>query len=106
MQQTASGASAESICSSSTGPPLRGAQFWHPPGSRLLRRLRRPVDRFNPELLSVLGVQSLPGAELHGLRPDHAAEGSSAEKVIEHIETNVPPRSAHCDEAVTDVGPQ
>src|SRR6266851_2044968 len=34
--------------------------------SRLLSRLRRPVGRFNTELLCVLRVQSLP-AELHGL---------------------------------------
>src|ERR1700675_3329895 len=73
--------------------------------SRFLSRLRRPVRRFNPELLGVLRIQSLP-AELHGLGADNAADGSSAEKVIQNIETNVPSGSAHCDEAVTDVGPQ
>src|ERR1700733_5927301 len=73
--------------------------------SRPLCRMRRPVGRFNPELVGVLRVQSLP-AELHCLGPDNASDGSSAEKVIENIETNVPAGSAHCDEAVTDVGPQ
>src|SRR5947208_5064002 len=68
--------------------------------------LRRPVGRFNTELLGVLRVQPLPAAELHGLGADDASNGSSAEKVIQNIETNVPPGSAHCDEAVTDVGPQ
>src|SRR5206468_6311438 len=57
--------------------------------SRLLTRLRRPVGRFNTELLCVLGVQSLPAAELHGLGADDAADGSSAEQVIQNIETNV-----------------
>src|SRR6266487_3354696 len=54
----------------------------------------------------VLGVQSLPAAELHGLGADDAADGSSAEKVIQNIETNMPPGSTHGDKAVTDVGPQ
>jgi len=74
--------------------------------SRLLSRLRRPVGRFHTELLCILGVQSLPAAELHGLGADDASNGSSAEQVIQNIETNVPSGSAHCDEAVTDVGPQ
>ena len=45
--------------------------------SRLLRRLWRPVGRFNTELLCVLRVQSLPAAELHRLRANDAADGSS-----------------------------
>src|SRR6202022_1443671 len=73
--------------------------------SRFLSLPRRPVGRFNPELLGVLRVQS-PPAELHRLGADHASDGSSAEKVIQNIETNVPSGSAHCDEAGTDVGPQ
>src|ERR1700688_579976 len=74
--------------------------------SRLRSRLRRPVGHFNAELLCILGVQSLPAAELHGLGADDASDGLTGEKPIQNIETNVPPRSAHCDEAVTDVGPQ
>ena len=68
-------------------------------------RLRRLGGRFSIELLGVLGVQSLP-AELHGLRTNDASDRSSAEQVIQNIETNVPPGSTHCDKAVTDVGPQ
>src|SRR4029077_5580565 len=73
--------------------------------SRLSIRLRRPVGRLDTELLCVLGVESLP-VELHGLGADDAADGSSAEKAIQNIEADVPPGSSHCDEAVTDVGPQ
>src|SRR5579862_1089972 len=71
----------------------------------MLRGAGRPVGRFNTELPGVLGVQSLP-AELHCLGADDAADGSSAEQMIENIETNVPPGGAHCDEAVADVGPE
>src|SRR6266852_9710913 len=83
-----------------------GAWFCDLLDSRLLSRRRRPVGRFNTELLCVLGVQPLPAAELHGLGADHAADGSSAEQVIQNIEANVPSGSAHRDEAVTDVGQQ
>src|SRR5579871_5949080 len=62
--------------------------------SRLLSRLRLPVGRFNTELLGILRVQPLP-AEPHRLAANDAADGSSAEKVIENIETNVPPGSTH-----------
>src|SRR5215470_2027242 len=73
---------------------------------RLLGRLRRPVWRFDAELLGVLGVQSLPAAEFHGFRANHAADGSSAEKVVQNIETNVPPGSAYGDVGPANVGPQ
>src|SRR5579864_2552310 len=73
---------------------------------RLLIRLRRPVGGFDTELLGVLRVQPLPAAELYGLGADEAADGSSAEKAIQNVETNMPPGSAHGDEAATDVGPQ
>src|SRR3954471_5469741 len=71
----------------------------------LLSRLWRPVGHCNTELLGVLRVQALP-AELHCLGANDASKGSSAEKVIQDIETNVPPGSTHCDKAMTDVGPQ
>jgi hypothetical protein len=45
--------------------------------SRLLSRLRRPVGRFNTELLGVLRVQPLPAAELHGLGADDASNRSN-----------------------------
>src|SRR5262249_16838574 len=35
-----------------------------------------------------------------------AADGSSIEKVIQNIETNVPTGSTHCNEAAIDIGPQ
>ena len=73
---------------------------------RLLSRLRWPVGRLNTELLGGLRVQPLPAAELHGLGAGDPSDGSSAEEVIQNIETNVPPGSTHCHEAVTDVGPQ
>ena len=63
--------------------------------SRLLSRLRRPVGRFNAELLGVLGVQSLPAAELHRLGADDAADGSSAEKPIQNIEAMCQPAAPH-----------
>src|SRR5229473_3986818 len=51
-----------------------------PLDSRLLSRRRRPVGRFNAELLGVLRVQPLPAAELHRLATSDAADVSSAEK--------------------------
>src|SRR5262249_30254230 len=39
----------------------------------------------------------LPAAELHRLGTNDAADGGSAEKVIQHIEANVPPGSTHRD---------
>src|SRR5206468_4281264 len=69
-------------------------------------RLRRPVGRFDSELLGVLRVQPLPAAEPHRLATNDAADGSSAEKVIQNIETNVPARGAPRDEAAIDVVPQ
>src|SRR3989441_6998857 len=55
----------------------------------------RATEGLNTELRCVLRVQSLPAAELHGVGADDAADGSSAEKVIQNIETNVPPGSTH-----------
>src|SRR5919109_783268 len=74
--------------------------------SRILPRRRRPVRRFYTKLLGVLQVQPLPAAELHRVGADQAADGLPREEPIEHIETNVPSRSAHGDVALTDVGPQ
>src|SRR5207249_680103 len=60
----------------------------------------------NAELLCVLRVQSLPASELHRLGTDDAADGGSAEQVIQNVEADVPPGSTHRDEAAIDVGPQ
>src|SRR5256714_13376116 len=59
----------------------------------------------NAELLCVLRAQSLPVAELHRVGTNHAAEGGSAEQVIQHVEANVPPGSTHRDVAAVDGGP-
>ncbi len=59
-----------------------------------------------PELLCVLRVQPLPTTELHRFGTNDAADGGSAEQVIQNIEANVPPGSTHRDEAAIDVGPQ
>src|SRR6266567_6051717 len=61
---------------------------------------------FHTELLGVLRVQPLPAAELHRVATSDAADGSSAEKVIQNIETNVPARGTPRDEASIDVVPQ
>ena len=61
-----------------------------PPDSRLLTSLRRPLGRFNTELLCVLGVQLLPAVELHRSGADDAPNGLTGEKAIQHIEADVP----------------
>src|SRR6184192_1685075 len=60
----------------------------------------------NAELLCILRAQSLPVAELHRVGTNHAAEGGSAQHVVQHIEANVPSGGTHRDVARIDVGPQ
>src|SRR3984893_17550824 len=74
--------------------------------SRFLSRLRRPTGRFNAELLCVLGVQSLPAAELHGLGADDASNRLTREAPLKEVEADVPARGAPRDEAAIDVVPQ
>src|SRR5262245_18591037 len=74
--------------------------------SRLWSRLRHLVALLNAELLGVLRVQPLPAPELQGIGADHAADGISAEKVIQNIEADVPPRGTHGDEGARDAGPE
>src|SRR5215472_9121252 len=74
--------------------------------SGLLSRLGRPVGRSNFELLCVFSVQPLPTGGLDRLSPGDAADGISAEKPIENIESNVPAGGAPGDETAIDVGPQ
>ena len=64
------------------------------PDPRILSRLRRHLGVFNTELLGVLRVQPLPAVELHRLATNDAADGSSAEKAIQNIESRCasPPR--------------
>src|SRR5690242_2520025 len=61
------------------------------------------ISTLDTKLLCVLGVQSLPAAELHRRGTNDAADGRSAEKVIQGIETDVPPGGAHRNEAAIDV---
>src|SRR6202790_2946761 len=74
--------------------------------SRLLSRLRRPVGRFDTELLGVLRVQPLPAAELHGLGADDASNRLTREEPLKDVEADVPARRAPRDEAAIDVVPQ
>src|SRR6266850_2690611 len=74
--------------------------------SRLLSRLRRPVGRFNAELLCVLGCQSLPAAEFHGLGADDASNRLTREEPLKDVEADMPARGAPRDEAAIDVVPQ
>src|SRR5712692_4487992 len=62
--------------------------------SRFLSRLGQPTGRLNAELPGVLGVQSLPAFELHGIGVDDAADGSLAQKAIQNSEINVHPGGA------------
>src|SRR5271157_3381651 len=77
------------------------------PGLLILLSLFAKTDswRFNAELLGVLRVEPRP-IELHRLTSNDAADGSSAEKAIHNIETNVPPGSTHGDEAAIDIVPE
>src|SRR5262249_48210233 len=72
----------------------------------LLVRLRRPIGLFNVELLGILSVQPLPTFKLHRIGASDAGDGCSAEQVIQHVETNVPARSAPRDKAAVDVVPK
>src|SRR5205823_7376481 len=64
------------------------------------------LGRFNTELLCVLSDQSLPAVELHRIRAGDAADGTSVEKAIQNIESNVPASGAPRDEAAIDAVPQ
>src|SRR5437879_12782015 len=68
--------------------------------------VRGPSRSLNAEQLCVLGVQSLPAAELHGLGADDASNGPTGEKPLQHIEADVPARSAHRYESTVDVVPK
>src|SRR6266511_2594792 len=54
-----------------------------------LRGVGRLTGGLNAELLCVLGVQSLPAAELHGLGADDASNGLTGEKPIRSEERRV-----------------
>ena len=69
-------------------------------------RARGQLGSLDAELLCVLGVQSLPAAELHGLGADDASNGLTGEKPLQHVEADVPARGAHRDESTVDVVPE
>jgi hypothetical protein len=74
--------------------------------SRFLSRLRRQVGQFNAELLGVLGGQSLPAAELHGIGSNDASNRIPREQPLKYVEADVPARGTPCDEAAIDLVPQ
>src|SRR5207245_5862932 len=65
-----------------------------------------PSGGLDAELLGVLGVQSLPAVELHGLGADDASNGPTSEKPLQHVEADVPARGAHRYEITVDVVPK
>jgi hypothetical protein len=71
-----------------------------------LRGVGLQTGRLDAELLCVLGVQSLPAAELHGVSADDAPNGLTGEKLLQHIQADVPARSAHRYESTVDVVPE
>ncbi len=54
-----------------------------------------PARSFDTELPGVFRIEPLPAPELHRIATNDAANGGSAEKMIQHIETNVPSGSTH-----------
>jgi len=55
---------------------------------------QRPVRCFNTELVGVLGDQSLPASELHGIGAGDAAQRHTREEPIKDVEADVPSRGA------------
>src|SRR5258706_8558862 len=69
----------------------------------------RPVGRptgVHPELLRILGIQSLPAAELHGVGAHDAPDRLTRQVPLEYVEADVPARRTPRDEAAIDVVPQ
>src|SRR4030095_15400276 len=64
------------------------------------------LGHLDAELPCILGMQTLPAAEFHGVGADDASDGLAGESAIEHIETDVPARGAHGDEIAVDVVPE
>src|SRR5579875_593291 len=61
---------------------------------------------FNMKLSGVFGVEALPRANLHGVGASDAANGTSTEKAVENIETNVPAGGTPRNEAAIDLVPE
>src|SRR5881227_4045336 len=73
--------------SRAAGIPLPDTSAMQSP-SRLAPNLKTQAGRFNTELPGVLRVEPRP-TEFHCLTSNNAADGSSNEKPIQNIETNV-----------------
>src|SRR5262245_52647966 len=71
-----------------------------------LRGVGRPTWGLDAELLCVLGVQSLPAAELHRVAGNDASNRLAGEVPLEDVEADVPARGAPRDEAAIDVVPE
>src|SRR3989442_13490185 len=71
-----------------------------------LRGVGLPTGGLNVELLCVLGVQSLPAAELDGIGADDASHRFTREEPLEDVEADVPARGAPRDVAAIDVVPE
>src|SRR5215831_20474851 len=71
-----------------------------------LRGGGRPTGGLNAELLCVLGVQSLPAAERHGLGADDASNRLIREEPLKDVEADVPARGTPRDKAALDVVPE
>src|SRR5262245_38683840 len=71
----------------------------------LLRSFGRPARRLDPELLRVLGDETLP-AELRRFAADDPPNRLTRELPLEDVEADVPAGGAPGDEAAIDVVPQ
>ena len=65
-----------------------------------------PTGGLNAELLRVLGIQSLPAVELHGIGAGDASNRLTREEPLQNVEADVPARGAPRDEAAIDAVPQ
>jgi hypothetical protein len=74
--------------------------------SLALQGVGRATRGLNTELLCVLGVQSLPAVEVHGISADDASNRLARKEPLKDVEADVPARSAPRDEAAIDVVPE
>ncbi len=67
-----------------------------------------PEDQagLDAELLGVLGVESLPAFEFHGLGANDTSKRLAREKPIQHVQAEVPTGGAHRNVSTVDVVPE
>src|SRR5581483_4587040 len=75
-------------------------------GTSSAPRSRGPGGGFDAELLCVLGVESLPAAELQRSCADDPSDGVTGEEPLQDVEADVPAGSAHGDESTVDAVPE